>query len=480
MYTTHLDQAYRLYLKANPKLSPEQLGVVLLIDSFYQQLPADLPRFRTLYRHLDPSIIDEAHEGITFLKISATDVPDEELKRQLNDYINIKFRSVGHGRSYEENMVMFRSYVRMVSASLDEILQQAELPAEIVDVLRERERVRRCEDFFDLLQLYRSTKSKRVHFEILRKIGLIVLASRVSRHFIEADLRLGIQQVSEAFLEGLGCEPIDSPFTCHFWIDCAGELNYSFDHASAAREHAADRKWREKLPLQAHELQSLEFSPFRTRDGAEILLFQIRNKLERAGRRNYTSALEKIARKNLQYPKDLLDVIAVRLIVREESGIPALVGSLERFLGGSSTRKEKKNTLHRFGRQKLSAFSSPDYSVWKAIYDIALPHPSIVHVRKLMEMTRGNEAACAELQQRLNFFLETPKDSVVEVQLQDLPSFLLGIAHGSPAEHNLMKSRQIRMNSLYKFFPEEVYRTELEGLQEAILHGGSELLSLPG
>jgi hypothetical protein len=56
----------------------------------------------------------------------------------------------------------------------------------------------------------------------------------------------------------------------------------------------------------------------------------------------------------------------------------------------------------------------------------------------------------------------------------------LGIAHGSPAEHSLLKARQIRMNSFYKFFPQEVYGTDLESLKDVILHGGSELLSLPG
>ena len=46
----------RLLLKKNPLLKPEDLGVILTLESLYRSPPEDLPRFRELYAHLDPKV----------------------------------------------------------------------------------------------------------------------------------------------------------------------------------------------------------------------------------------------------------------------------------------------------------------------------------------------------------------------------------------------------------------------------------------
>ena len=97
-------------------------------------------------------------------------------------------------------------------------------------------------------------------------------------------------------------------------------------------------------------------------------------------------------------------------------------------------------------------------------------------------MTKGNEAAQEEAAVRLQYFIENPRDFVIEVQLQDIESHLQSIAKGSPTEHALLKKNQIRSNSFYKFFPEEIYKDELIKLKGRILAASRENLqegSLP-
>ncbi|MEW5909279.1 MAG: hypothetical protein AB1659_05730, partial [Thermodesulfobacteriota bacterium] len=111
--------------------------------------------------------------------------------------------------------------------------------------------------------------------------------------------------------------------------------------------------------------------------------------------------------------------------------------------------------------------------VWKAIYDITLPHPSILQVKKMLMLTRGNPQARKELTNRLKYFIRHPKDFVIEVQLQDIKSYLLSIAEGSPTSHEWLKMNQIRSNSFYKFFPREIYEKEINRLKLDLLSRSS-------
>jgi hypothetical protein len=471
MRNVDIERAFRLYLRERPSLAPAELGVLLLIDDLYRHQPDDLEAFRATYRHLDPAIIDHSAEGITFLTLAASDAPPEELKERLNHYINIKLNPVNRYSNYEENMVRFRRLARAVSDTIDGILALAGLPEEMAAVIAECSAVRHCVDFYSLLEVYRATTSPRIRFEILRKIGLIVLLTRISRHYIEDDLAAAVDGVKDAFRTNLGLRATGQCLTYYYWVNCDSQVTFGTDKATCAEQFAADQEQRKlkQLPLPTAELQRFDCLPCVTDSGIEILHFQSRNKLRRAGAGTYVSVVEKIARKNLQYPKDLHDIIGAKLVVRHEEMIPHLVRDLERFLGGSSTRKEEKNSLHKFGRRKLSEFSSDQYSVWKAIYDIALPHPSITHVQHMMAMTRDNDQAQFQLRQRLAYFEDRPKDWVVEVQLQDLPSFLLGVARGSPAQHSVLKANQVRLNSFYKIFPREIYEPELQVIKDRIL-----------
>ena len=186
--------------------------------------------------------------------------------------------------------------------------------------------------------------------------------------------------------------------------------------------------------------------------------------------RSYTSFIEKMLRKNLEFPNQVHDVIALKIVVGSEDEIAEIIYELESFLGGTSTRKQEKNTYHKFGRKLLTKYSAKDYFVWKAIYDITLPHPRLEAVERLLDITKGNEDAQKELRLRLQYLINNPRDFVIEVQLQDIESHLQSIARDSPTEHALLKKNQIRSNSFYKFFPEEIYKDELLKLRERMLN----------
>jgi hypothetical protein len=175
-------------------------------------------------------------------------------------------------------------------------------------------------------------------------------------------------------------------------------------------------------------------------------------------------------RKNLEFPNQIHDTIGVKIVVNTEDDIPLIISDLESFLGGSSTRKMEKNSYHRFGRRGLSEYSSKEYFVWKAIYDITLPHPWITQVEKILEITRDNKQAQQELKEQLHYIVNNPRDFVIEVQLQDIKSYLLSIAKGSPTEHARLKMSQIRSNSFYKFFPKEIFQKELNNFKIKILN----------
>ena len=52
-----------LYYETNPRLSHEDLPVLLTADLIYQNVPEDLPEFRKKYTHLDPDVLETRVSG---------------------------------------------------------------------------------------------------------------------------------------------------------------------------------------------------------------------------------------------------------------------------------------------------------------------------------------------------------------------------------------------------------------------------------
>jgi hypothetical protein len=434
----------------------------------FKDLPDDLPEFRTKYAHLDPSVLARSHEGLTFLKIVQDKRPARVLKDRLNAYLNVKFHDITHIKGYEANARLFEERSIIASQVIEEILVRAAFPEEITEVLREKVAVRSCYDFYEILRLYKAAREDRLRYEILRKIGLIVLSARIDRTVEMGDLEERKKEVWKAFDRGLR-RTKKGKKKYYLWLNAKHKLDYSTEEEIARRNYAKELGIRKRQACAIYPLQSFICRPFKTVSGNEILHMEIRNKFGDHGGLSYASYVEKMLRKNLEFPNQVHDTVGVKIVVEKEDQIPAIIRDLESFLGGSSTRKMEKNSYHRFGRRRLSEYSSPEYFVWKAVYDITLPHPSISQIKKMLKLTRGNQIAQKELKNRLEYFVNHPSDFVIEVQLQDIKSYLLSIAKGSSTSHTWLKMNQIRSNSFYKFFPREIYERDIIRLKQRLL-----------
>jgi hypothetical protein len=450
----------------NPALDSETIGVILTAQSLYSNGPDDLREFRERYGHFNPEVIDNPH-GILFLKMVQSADPPAKIRERLNRYLNIKFRDIAHPTSYAENMKVFSEHCANASSVLSDILRIADLPHELVAVLREQQQVQRCGDFYELLRLYRRADD-RTRFEILRKIGLIVLMARINRTVAVKELDSRIHDVQQGLTRGIGYR-VGAKKVFYFWISHENRVQINGDRVKAARMHREDSKLREERMLPAYPLQSYECHPFQTPQGNHLIMLSVRSKFHNDGMISYTSFVEKMIRKNLEYPNQVRDILGVRIIVVTEDEVEKTIRELETFLGGTSTRKQEKDTYHKFGKRVLNRFSADEYFVWKAIYDLPLPHPSIKNVQHMLSITHEPEVG-KELQRTLQIYLSHPRDFVIEVQLQDLKSYLQSIVQGSPTEHALLKKHQVRASSFYKFFPKEIYEREVGLLVKRLMN----------
>jgi len=457
-----------LFTESNPHLTLEELAVCLTADLLYKDLPSGLSEFRTKYAHLDPAVISNSAEGITFLRIAGETQPAQVSMNRLNDYMNLKFHDINSIREYRANARIFREKSIIVSRVIEEILARASFPPEIMDVLREWEEVRSCTDFYEMLQLYRQASDDRLRFEIMRKIGLIVLVARINRTVCLEDLEHRKKEIRKVFQRRLRCTR-EEKREYYLWLNTKHKVESSTSRDQARRSYEKEMKDRKQQACRIFPLQRFVCHPFTSFSGARILHMEIRNKFGDTGTHSYTSYVEKMLRKNLEFPNQVHDIIGVKIVVEEEGRIEHIIRDLETFLGGSSTRKMQKNSYHRFGRRKIGEYSSPEYFVWKAVYDIALPHPSIPQIQKMLKLTLDNPPVQKELRARLQYFMRQPNDFVIEVQLQDIKSYLLSIAEGSPTAHTWLKTNQVRSNSFYKVFPAEIYEGDIRALKMRLL-----------
>ncbi len=462
MYVTNFKEKIKLYLQSNPSLTYDQFGILLLIDNLYQDIPGDINMFRRMYAHFDPDMIQNPNHGVTFLEIARKKESVRQAKERLNAYIDAKYNYLGKSKTYEQNMERFCLHCRTATSVLDEILAISDLPREILEVLRESDEVRRCRDFYELLRLYRSARGERLRYEILRKIGIIVMLSRIENSYNILEMDYAIEKIARVFHKGLGLTE-GKRENIYLWVDENEDIQYSEDRRRAAILYQESVRRRNSAALPKHSMQVFEHRNHTTKFGREILHAEFRSKLRSKGIVSYTSFVEKIIRKNLEFPNQVHDVLGARLVVRTEDEITPLIRNLQTFLGGSSTRKKEKNTLHKFGKRTLSKYSGSDYFVWKAVYDITLPHPALARLAAVFRRAEDVK----HIESVTNSFL----DVVVEVQIQELKSYLLSIAKGSPTDHSLLKTTQVRKNSFYKLFPREIYEKELIRLRKQILEG---------
>jgi hypothetical protein len=290
-------------------------------------------------------------------------------------------------------------------------------------------------------------------------------------------LEFAKNEIENAFHNNLLNKKEEKMRTYYYWVDEHYKVKFiRDDEQKALQQYTQDAHDRKRWASKVHPIQIFCTNTYITKKKNKIISFDIRNKFQKNGNIYYTSFLEKMLRKNLEFPNQVHDVLGVKIIVNEAEDIPKIIDELETFLGGSSTRKKEKNHLNKFGKRKLNKYSSEEYFVWKAVYDVALPHPSINKVKDMIELTdKNNKELLQYLNDRIEYFINNPRDFVLEVQIQDLKSYLLSMGNGSLPHHDNLKMTQIKENTFFKLFPVEIYKKELWQLKEEILNGKKQL-----
>ncbi len=431
------------------------------LNSLYSYPPEDIEKFRKVNTYLDPNIALRK-DKITFLRIVESNSSSQKIKDKFNKYLNVKYNHISHPLSYKENMNKFVRQSKIVSDFLDDVLKVGKFSKEEVEVLKENQILKENPNIFELLNIYRNAKNRRLKFEILRKIGLVDLVSRIEKNFPFEYTEFVTNEVEKLFSIGLSLKKQDIK-SCYIWMDELNKVKYSFKESDACILYQEDNAKRKNLNLGNSPFGKKLYSPFKISNDSHIEVIEIRDKLRRNNKHYYTSFLEKMIRKNIEFPTQIHDTIGVRLVVKNQDEIHNCISNIEKFIGGSSSRKKEKNTMHKFGLQKLSSYSSEDYYVWKAVYDIALPHFTIKYLKEIEKMTKEQNVKKTILK-RIESLIKNPINAVVEVQVQDFESYALSILEGSPTDHSRLKMNQIRRNSFHKLYPKEIYEKELKSL----------------
>ena len=454
------------YKKINENLEFQEIKKLLEMDSIYEQIPKDISRFRKVNTYLDPRITLK-RDKITFLRIANSNLSEEKIKEKFNQYLNVKYNHITNPLSYKDNMNKFVRQSEIVTKFINDILSVGAFPEYIKKIFSEYEELKKNPNLFELMILYKKTKNKRLKFEILRKIGLIDLICRIEKSFPIEQTDFITKEIEKLFSIGLGLKKHKTQHI-NLWLDENNRAKFTYDSKKAKDLYNKACRMREIKGLEKIPIQTISYSNYDTKFKKRIEIIQIRNKLRQKKEINYTSFLEKMIRKNIEFPNQIHDTIGVRIVVENNEDIPNYIRTLEKFIGGSSSRKKEKDTIHKFGKEKLNPYSSKDYYVWKAIYDIAVPNFAIKHLIDIKRNVK-EEKIKQIVNKKIDNIKKNPINAVIEVQVQDLESYMLSIAKGSSTEHAKLKMNEIRQNSFFKIFPKEVYEAEINKLKNKIL-----------
>lgn len=494
----------RFPLVNNRTLLPvNEINVILYSHLLYRESPDELELFWKNYPYFNPNIIDNLEHKYHFLELTRLKTGHTHFKKKLNNYLNVKFNPSNFYQPLQNNLLRFSVLAMESSIILQNILKRADLPPFVESVLAESEKVADTNDILELITIYQEFHDLKTRYEILRKVALSFLLCRVKNC-------LSFQKSSKyhTYLDRIFKSQLklDDPknngdvFQVYYWLNPHDHICALYDENEAHTQYAMDIKEREKKGKTIYPVQSESMIPLRTRENNLIFRYISRIKNFSRLKEDYSSVIEKIVRKNLLYPEEITDIYGLTFVVPGEKELYGIQEEIGNFLGGTNTRKDEKKIQKAPISESLSLNSGEYFRIWKAIYDVTLPHERLeVIMRQItqnksdlaimnqtLNLLQKNHTPDQDIQflhkhlkkkdqelenlQRIRLIYENrPFDLQVEIQIQDLQSYLLSKTFGSAAEHAALKRSQVLQSSLYKLFPKKVYEPFLLKLKEQFL-----------
>jgi hypothetical protein len=462
-------------------------------QNLYNPEPNDLESFRMNYPYFNPDIITDKNSKYRYQFIFLTEVNMEEngFIEMVNQYLNAKFNPVTHYKILEQNLEKFTRLAAESSTILNNILKRADFPEGIETLFRETHVVSETNDIRDMICLFNKQDSLKIKYEILRKIGLTVLLNRVKNTQTFQKALNYNKYINRLFLEKLNLKQqrhvVGDFLKIYFWMNDNDNLVYSYNENKAIELHQADSMDRFNSGKTLNDLQTEIMFPQMTKAGNKVLKYVSRIKNKHQDKEDYTSVIEKIVRKNIRFPSEITDIHGVTFVVDSEQDTISLIAEIEDFLGGTNTRKNEK-IIEKTRDSGIIYDNKENFKIWKTIYDITFPHEmldavnyGILQIKNDITVLENIISSLSDLSGRDNQLSEInrhlslkkkeaeklhrlkgayenkPFDIYLEIQIQELKSYLLSKCYGSEIEHRLHKSRQVMSSTFYKLFPRKIY-----------------------
>ncbi|MBP7462183.1 MAG: hypothetical protein KBA26_12915 [Candidatus Delongbacteria bacterium] len=480
-----------------------EINIILYSHLLYQNEPDDVAMFWKDYSYFDPTIVENRDRKFHFIELTKLRLDSKHFRKKLNTYLNVKFNPVNFYQPLEMNLIKFSLLAAESSIILQSILQRAALPAFVESVLAESEQVAETNDIIELIQIYKNSTDLRTRYEVLRKTSLGFLLGRVKNclSFQKAPkYHKYLDRLFKSQLQLDNTRHIQDSFTLYYWLNPDDQIVFYDNETDAQTAYENDKRERDKKGKMIHPIQHETITPVVSLNGNIILRYISRIKNFNGQKDDYTSIIEKIVRKNLLYPNEITDIYGITFVVRGEKEILSLKTELEDSLGGTNTRKDEKKIQKAPISEYISQNSGEYFKIWKAIYDITLPHERLEIIMgqinnikediQVLQQVIRNTPPQGETQKSLEFvqtYIQKKEreldhlkrikmmydnksfDLQVEIQIQDLQSYLLSRCFGSSTEHAALKREQVLRSSLYKLYPKQIYEPFLMKLREKFL-----------
>lgn len=491
-------------LANNRTLVPvNEINIILYSHLLYQNEPEDVALFWKNYSYFDPNIIENREHKFHFIELTKLRIDSKHFKKKLNTYLNVKFNPVNFYQLLEKNLSKFSQLSGESSIILQNILKRACLPTFVESVLAETGQVAETNDIIELVQIYKDSSDLRTKYEVLRKTSMSFLLGRVKNCLSFQKSPKYYKYLDRLFKSQLQLDNsrnIQESFPIYYWLNQDDQIVFYDTEKDAQAAYENDNRERDKKGKNIHPIQSEVITPITSLSGTSILRYISRIKNFNGIKEDYASIIEKTVRKNLLYPNEITDIYGITFVVNGEKEILNLKAELEDSLGGTNTRKDEKKIRKAPISEYISQNSGEYFKIWKAIYDITLPHERLEIIMGQINNIKEDTSVLQQVLTKINHQEDTQKsmdfvqmhiqkkereldhlkriksiydsksfDLQVEIQIQDLQSYLLSKCFGSSTEHAALKREQVLRSTLYKLFPKQIYEPFLMKLREKFL-----------